>query len=377
MKETLRRIFLREKKREDLPPPAPAGHLVIRKEGMAERCEICHQSDQLDPATGDCRRCSSIAIPQTIATPLPPPAPPAEYVSTRWKLALTCIVLIAASFAYRMLVFGHLEQTSALFIGLPGFIAALLSLTPKAKSNTGMIMKGMTIALLMSGIFLGEGFICILMASPIFYMVGVIIGLIMDYSARREREGGTRKNKYWQYALLLPFLLMSLEGVTDKLSFSRAEIITEERIVAASDAAVEQSLSDTPRFATELPFYLKLRFPRPVETSGSGLAIGDQRRIHFAGGEGKPGDLIMAVTEHQAGLVRFRVIEDHSKIAHWLDWQEAEVRYQAIDAHHTRVIWTLRYLRRLDPAWYFGPWERYAVRLSADYLIDNVATPRH
>ena len=27
----------------------------------------------------------------------------------------------------------------------------------------------------------------------------------------------------------------------------------------------------------------------------------------------------------------------------------------------------------LDPAWYFAPWERYAVRLAAEVLIENVA----
>ena len=39
--------------------------------------------------------------------------------------------------------------------------------------------------------------------------------------------------------------------------------------------------------------------------------------------------------------------------------------------------WTLRYKRLLDPAWYFGPWERYAAKLTADYLIQTVATPSH
>jgi len=39
------------------------------------------------------------------------------------------------------------------------------------------------------------------------------------------------------------------------------------------------------------------------------------------------------------------------------------------------VTWTLDYERGLDPAWYFGPWERYATRLAAGYLIDAVATP--
>ena len=45
------------------------------------------------------------------------------------------------------------------------------------------------------------------------------------------------------------------------------------------------------------------------------------------------------------------------------------------DATHTAVVWTLHYTRGLDPEWYFGPLERYAVRLAAGYLIDNLATP--
>jgi hypothetical protein len=40
------------------------------------------------------------------------------------------------------------------------------------------------------------------------------------------------------------------------------------------------------------------------------------------------------------------------------------------------VTWTLRYRRRLDPAWYFVPLERYGARLAAGYLIETLATPR-
>ena len=75
-------------------------------------------------------------------------------------------------------------------------------------------------------------------------------------------------------------------------------------------------------------------------------------------------------------VFKFRAIEDQSKIAHWLDWEEAEVSWARLDESHTKVCWTLRYKRLLDPAWYFGPWERYAVRLTAGYLIDNLATPQ-
>ena len=126
-----------------------------------------------------------------------------------------------------------------------------------------------------------------------------------------------------------------------------------------------------------MPLYFRLGFPRPVAASGNGLNVGDRRTIHFAGGEGSPGDLTLEVTEHSATQTRFRMLDDTSHIVHWLKWQEALVEYQPVDSRHTRVTWTLRYRRLLHPAWYFKPWERYAVGLTADYLIDNVADPNH
>ena len=46
------------------------------------------------------------------------------------------------------------------------------------------------------------------------------------------------------------------------------------------------------------------------------------------------------------------------------------LRWQALDNGKTRVEWTMHYERSLDPAWYFAPWERYAVRRSMEYLND-------
>jgi len=68
-------------------------------------------------------------------------------------------------------------------------------------------------------------------------------------------------------------------------------------------------------------------------------------------------------------------VSDSSKVAHWLDWKSSEVDWTAVDAEHTRVNWTLHFERRLDPAWYFRPWERYATHLAAEYLIRVNATP--
>ena len=59
-----------------------------------------------------------------------------------------------------------------------------------------------------------------------------------------------------------------------------------------------------------------------------------------------------------------------------MGWEEIEVTWTAIDDTRTEVTWRIHYERRLDPAWYFAPWQRYAVGLSAEYLIENLLTPR-
>src|SRR5438093_21108 len=39
--------------------------LKVKTESLAERCEVCHQSDLFDPKTGYCIRCKNTAI-QTV-----------------------------------------------------------------------------------------------------------------------------------------------------------------------------------------------------------------------------------------------------------------------------------------------------------------------
>lgn len=289
----------------------------------------------------------------------------------RWAVAGLILVVAIGSVAYRLLVAGHLEQTSALFIGLPALLAILTVLFTRPKSATGMACKGMAIALLVSGIFLGEGFICILMAAPLFFGIAIVAGGIVDAASR------TRKSRTTLTCLLaIGFLPMSVEGVRPGLSFPRDQTVTVERLLPLSAEQVERNLSRTPNFSGTLPAYLRLGFPRPVAARGEGLQPGDQWVIHFAGGEGKPGDLRIEVIESKPRRVEFQMNSDSSKVAHWLSWQSAEVSWHEESPGQTQVRWTVHYRRSLDPAWYFGPWERYAVRLASGYLIDNLAGNR-
>jgi len=245
----------------------------------------------------------------------------------------------------------------------------LLSLTPKAKTLTGGILKGITLALLIVAPLLGEGFLCILMASPLFYLVGVTVGLIVDSS--RKRRNTTLS------CVALVLLPMSIEGVIPALSFNRNQVVEVRSVVDAPADLVEQQMALSPDLTKALPAALRVGFPRPLAAWGSGLEIGAMRTIHFAGAEGDPsGDLTMRVTEHHPGYVRFQTVSDSSKLTQWIAWDSSEVEWQQLNAAHTQVRWRVHFERQLDPAWYFTPLERVAVNQAAHYLIQVNAAPR-
>jgi hypothetical protein len=288
----------------------------------------------------------------------------------RWNAVFIILAVAFASLFYRVVVSHKMEQTALLFIGVPTALAVLVAMTPRAKTVTGGILKAMTIALLMVAPLAGEGFICILMASPLFFVVGVAIGKLIDL-ARSESKRTTITGM-----LLLAFLPMSFEGTSDRLSIPREETVVVEREVAASAEDVQRAIAQPLNLDTRLPLFLQAGFPRPLAAEGEGLRVGDQRTIHFPGGDGMSGDLVLEVAEVGDGFVRFRFVSDESMIGRWLTWRSSEIRWTAVDEGHTQVKCTLSYRRDLDPAWYFGPWQRYGAGLAAEYLIEASATPR-
>lgn len=297
----------------------------------------------------------------------PPPVPPAPRANRKiGPFSAFCIVIAIVSALYRFLVIGQKEQTALMFIGLPLALALLLAALPTPKSTTGMIMKGISLFLLLLGILFIEGFICILMAAPFFYSIGLIVGIFAD-KARAKREWESR----FRLVILPALALMSLEGVTGILSFPRDETVTvshETHLTAVEARALLARGSEFDPAA--LPGFLKLGFPQPQKIAGAGLETGDQWSIHFAGGEGKPGDLLAEVTESSTNHILVTRISDTSHIAHWLDWKDAEWELEPT-SNGTKIVLTMRYRRLLDPAWYFKPIERYGVKTAGEYFLNS------
>jgi len=301
--------------------------------------------------------------------------------ATRARISVAVIIaaVAIASVLYRALVAHHLEQTAALFIGIPSVLAIIVTLGVSPRSATGVICKAVTIGLLVSLLFLGEGVLCVLMSAPLFYAVAVLVGVSIDLTRRRWREPAGTSLRCVIVLAVLPF---AMEGVVPATSLNRDELVTATAVVEAAAADVARAIDEQPRFARPLPRYLRIGFPRPSITR---IAHGDRDarwEIEILGGEmridgiePRTGTLVLDVVESRPQLVRWRATSDNSHMTHYLTWQESSVAWKAVGPRSTEVTWTLRYRRGLDPAWYFGPWERYAARLAARYLIDAVATP--
>lgn len=294
----------------------------------------------------------------------------------RLATASLIVAVAVASVAYRVIVGSGLEQTAALFVGLPTLLALVVVFMSRPRTATGVICKAITVALLVSLILLWEGILCVAMSAPLFYAVGIIIGIVVDWSRRRTQRSRTTT----MACIVLVAVPMSLEGVTELTSLGRDEAVTVTKIVRASSDAVERAIFETPRFDRALPLYLRAGFPRPAGAQIDEAA--GQWTIRMTGGEmllngmePRTGELVLHLDEAREGWVRWRIGGDDSHMTHFLNWRSSTVRWEPAGEGTVRVTWTLRYRRGLDPGWYFGPMERYAARLAASYLIDAVATP--
>ncbi|GAA2729996.1 hypothetical protein [Actinocorallia aurantiaca] len=265
--------------------------------------------------------------------------------------------LFAAMLAYKVLEAGRLEQTALFYVGIPALIALTVVATARPRSALGTIMATITVGLALAGPLLDEGVVCLVVAAPLFYLCGAILGVFVD-----EVRGGLK-------VMLVVPLLLGLEGTA--VSLPRANEVTVTR-TAPAGTDLEHALAAAPDFAPVRSRFLRLRFPRPVRSEGTGLAPGATRHIDFTPrtslglrSRPTPRSMDLTVVRYEPGLAVFAVTRD-TTLARWLDLTEAEFRWQG-----TRLSVTLRYRRTFDPAWYFGPVQRHGMREAAAYLAET------
>lgn len=293
----------------------------------------------------------------------------------RYLLVFVALALGGIGLYFRAISFGGLDASAALYIGLPLLLVFALIFTPPAQSATGAGLKGLTILLLFSAPILNEGFICIIMASPILYSVVALGGWLIDRSRKKEHE----RDVFKLAAFSVVMGVLALEGTTDATSFNRTHTVSVTETISAPIVAVRAQLGQTPTFDNKLNGIGRI-FPLPTQASGTGLNVGDTRTLDFTYykwivANPHHGRTVFEITESSDTNVSFAIPEDTSYLSTYLTWQSSNVALVDM-GDETKVTWTLTYHRKLDPIWYFGPMQRFVVNQTAHELIDSLATPQ-
>lgn len=300
--------------------------------------------------------------------------------SAQYILVGIVLAFAAAVFVRYVLQETGTTQSAAFYVGIPAVIAVVVVLSAPSRSAVGIVMKVITVLLLMSMMLLGEGFICVILAAPIFYLVGAIVAVAVD---KVRRHDGLK-------VMAIPVLvvLASMEGVVPATTLPGATTVSAHRVVEASPAAVESAWERPVNFDADLPGVLSWGFPQPLNDSGGAFDVGARRTVAFSGahhrlpflsehhwGEGST-ELTFEVEGRTPNSARLRVVDDSTPIASWLTWNVADISWHTVDPSHTAVELDLSYTRELAPAWYFGPIEKFVADRAAAYLLDSLDLPR-
>ncbi|MFY0600875.1 MAG: hypothetical protein JXR03_14470 [Cyclobacteriaceae bacterium] len=271
------------------------------------------------------------------------------------KLYILVGILAITSLVYRLLVINHFEQTTLLFIGLPALLTVLVvKFVDTPKSVYGVTFKVITLFLLMSGILLGEGIVCIIFAAPLFYGVAALIIFVSNKF---------KDNNKLNAILFAPLFVFG--SVLLETKQTNTVVVSYE---VAKDVSLN-NLNTSPDFMRNMPSFFKIGFPKPILIDGTGLSKGDYRKIEFESSTKGIGVLHLAVAEKGKDKVVFNVVSDDTHINHWLSWKKVIITLNQDESGANTVVWTTMYECNLNPSWYFEPLERIAIYQSTNHLI--------
>ncbi|WP_052068044.1 hypothetical protein [Rhodococcoides fascians] len=303
--------------------------------------------------------------------------------SAQYEVAGSVVAFAVAVFLRYVLTEAGAAQTAAFYVGIPAVVAVIVVLSAPSRSAVGITMKVITVLLLMSMMLLGEGFICVIFAAPIFYLIGGLVAIVVE-KITKSGPGDDRMHAVAVPALVLVAVAAS-EGIVPATTLDGATTVSASRTLNADVDDVVAAWERPLDFGgTPLPGVLSWGFPEPLADSGGSLEVGARRTVTFAGAHHRPllvsehhwgertTELTFEVVSRTSDSARLAVVGDTTPISSWLTWNVADISWSAVDSTHTAVDLELSYTRELAPAWYFGPLEDHVTERAAGWLLDSL-----
>lgn len=216
----------------------------------------------------------------------------------------------------------------------------LLALFPYALLNT-------LIGIALSAVFMGEGYICIIIVSPLvlaFMWIGVVIAKYVLPHQNKTLKAST-------------FSLLLLLFVYDTLSeHNYMNEVTDEVTIFAPRSEVWKYVAEHPVNTQEPDYWLfRVGLPCPIQSTVTGDAIGDERKCIFSNGATFDEVVVENTIDSVYTFDIVRQPADPEIIGH-IEIRRGQFILQSNADGSTKLIGKSWYKLKVYPVWYYDIW---------------------
>ena len=290
----------------------------------------------------------------------------------RWGYLI--FIMGFASLAIRSLLSTRFANTALLYIAIPFIISFLLYHFARKDGHEGFgtHIRDATILMFGTSAFLFEGFICVLFFYPI-YLLFATIGYVVAAGNEKRRQRGEENHLKSSFVPLI-IAVMAIEGTAPSTSFERQNSVTRDFIIDADVTTIQTNMSAPVDLPKTRHWFLSI-FPLPIETRAGSLKVGDVHEMDFVYKRWfftniKKGQMALRIDSVSEDQITTSIIKNTSYLSTYLKINGSEINFTPLADGQTHVSLTMNYERLLDPAWYFGPLQHYAVSDMCDYFVD-------
>jgi len=212
-----------------------------------------------------------------------------------------------------------------------------------------------------------EGWVCVLMSSPLIFgglAIGALLGWLIRYCTREWRQERLAR---LGILLVLPFFLLGADKVEKSHTGPRAETITNTLVTTASREKSWEQLKTFDRVEGTKGLLMKIGLPVPVSCTMTGEGVGATRTCYF-----EQGHIEERVTEwNPPSSMKFEITTFDVPGRPWLSFKDASYDLTT-EGDHTVITRRTTIVSRLSPAWYWRPLETIGVETEHEYLFEEV-----
>ena len=281
---------------------------------------------------------------------------------------------------FQILQFGGLHKTAMFYMLMPFSLGLLhiLTLPPRKPESPATRFRDFifwSLALILcTSVILREGFICVLYMLPIYLMM-MFLAYWVVFILQKSANRGERT-----FAHVIPALVMmlSFEGTTESLSFERDNSVVFTTVVNSDVNTIRSSFDDSFDLNLERHWMLEV-FPMPHSIDQGPLKLNQIRRVEtryhrWFVTNTHEGAFEMKISQLDDQQLTMNTVGDSTYFSSYLNLRALDISLQPAGPNHTQIRLQIDYERRMDPAWYFGPLQSYAVTKMAELMIRELAS---